>query len=500
MRQPTEAPAPAPSEPSPAGTDGLWRRRIGILLGIAAFCAIAFIPSGLHRIEGFGHRPAYAAAAATMMAVWWFTEALPIAIPALVPLLLFPLLDVFGKGVADSARQSALPYVDPYIFLFLGGMTLGAGMEQWGLHRRLALHIMRAIGTVPRRLLLGMLVATSTVSMWISNTATAVMMVPIAMALLAQLERANGGVRLKRFGAAIMLSVAYGANVGGIGTKIGTATNSIFAGFLSEKLGYEIGFLHYMAMGFPFVVLFIPVAWGVLWLAGRADAPASDLGREVLDQELRSLGTMSRGERTVLAIFVGAAVLWIFGAPLKDALTPLAKGVGFRLQGKHVEAGVAMGAALLLFALRGVSFQALRRVPWDTLVLLGGSFAMAAGIEGSGLSSWMASHLDVVTRLSLMPQLLVATSATVFLTAVASNTATVNVMLNLLPRSMTVLSACAIASSCDFALPAGTPPNAIVFGSGYVRLPTMMRIGFTLDLLAVVLIALYGYLYVQHLF
>jgi sodium-dependent dicarboxylate transporter 2/3/5 len=360
--------------------------------------------------------------------------------------------------------------------------VIGAAMEQWGLHRRVALRIMLALGTRPRRLLLGVLVATASVSLWISNTATAVMMMPIARALLVQI-----GAR-PRFGCAVMLAVAYGANIGGIGTKIGTATNSIFAGFLSEKLGYEVGFLRYLAVGLPFVMLMVPLSWAVLWRVGRADAPAEETARAVLDEELRALGPPSRGERIVAAVFVAAAALWIGGDAVRAALP-------WRVPSKQVEAAVAMAAATVLIVLRAVSASSLRRVPWGTLVLLGGSFALAAGIEGSGLAAWLAARMAALGTLPLLGQVAVASFATVALTAMASNTATVNVMLNLLGRSPVVLSASAIAASCDFALPAGTPPNAIVFGSGLVRLPTMMRTGALLDVAAAALVTLYAWLW-----
>ncbi|MBK8998883.1 MAG: DASS family sodium-coupled anion symporter [Myxococcales bacterium] len=474
----------------------VWRR-IGLVVGPAVFALIAFVPSSLHTIPGFGHRPAYAAAVASLMAIWWFTEALPIALTAALPLLLFPLFGVFGKGLAGDTVRAFEPFVDAYIFLFMGGMTIGAAMEQWGLHRRVALHIMRAIGTEPRRLLLGMLVATAAVSMWISNTATAVMMMPIGMALLAQLEAAHEGRRLGDFGASLMLSIAYAANVGGIGTKIGTGTNSIFVGFLSDKLGYDMSFLRYMAVGLPFVVLFIPIVWWVLWLNAKGDLPAGTQGREVLERELRALGAWSARERVVAAVFLVAAVLWVLGDVLRPLLAPRVAVLfpGVKLLGKHYEATVAMSAGLFLVVSRTVSFAQLRRVPWGTLVLLGGSFAMAAGIEGGGLSGFLTAQLEPVARLPLLAQLGLAAFATVGLSAVASNTATVNVFLNVLPRSLPVLSACALAASCDFALPAGTPPNAIVFGSGYVRLPQMMRTGIVLDVMAAVLITAYAFFY-----
>lgn len=471
---------------------------MGLALGPLAFVSIAFIPSGLHRIEGLGSRPAYAAGVAAWMAIWWFSEAMPIAWTACLPLIAYPALGIFGKSFAGDVRSAAEPFVDAYIFLFLGGMVIGAAMEQWGLHRRIALYIMRAIGAQPARLLLGVLVATAVVSMWISNTATAVMMLPIGMALLAQLEASHGGKRLVGYGASVMLAIAYAANVGGIGTKIGTGTNSIFAGFIFDKLGHDLSFLRYMAIGLPFVILFLPLVWWVLWRIGRVDAPSETHGRELLERELAALGRWSPKERWIATVFAAAALLWILGDPLRDLVVPRLQPLSpIKIQGKHYEAAVSMLAALAIVATRSISLAALRKIPWGTLVLLGGSFALAAGIEGSGLSSYLARALEPVARLPLFAQLALATFATILLSAVASNTATINLMLNVLPRSLVVLSASSIAASCDFALPAGTPPNAIVFGSGYVRLPTMMRTGFVLDVAAAIVITLYAFAYVR---
>lgn len=461
-----------------------WRAA-GLIGGVVVFVALALAPTGLER------RAAYAAGVSGLMAVWWLGEVLPIAWTACLPLLLFPSLDVFGRGVGGSFLATAAAYVDAYIFLFLGGMVIGAAMEQWGLHRRVALHIMRAVGTEPKRLLLGVLLATAAVSMWISNTATAVMMLPIAMALIAQLEAAAGR-RLSSFGASLALAVAYASNVGGIGTKIGTGTNSIFCGYLSEKLHVEISFVKYIAIGTPFVMLFLPVVWAALWRVGRHDAVGDGQGKAVIEKELAAMGSMSRGERKVAAVFAAAATLWILGDLVRAALP-------WKLLGKQYEAGVAMGAAAALVALRAVGVRALMRVPWSTLVLLGGSFAMAAGIEGSGLSRWMALQMAGLQALPLIAQLGIASAASVALSAVASNTATVNVLLNVLPRSLPVLTVTAVGSSCDFMLPAGTPPNAIVFGSGYIRLPTMIRTGFILDCAAVALLTVYGRLWLAWL-
>jgi sodium-dependent dicarboxylate transporter 2/3/5 len=475
-------------------------RRIGLVAGPLAAALLLLVPSGLHTLPGLGHRPAAAAAVAAWMALWWFTEAVPMVWTSLLPLVLFPALGVFGQeGVVAGVGRAAQPYVDPYIFLFMGGMALGAALEQWGLHRRIALLIMRAIGTGPQRLLLGMLVATATVSLWISNTATAVMMVPIGMALLAQLE-ATEGRRLESFGAALMLGVAYASNVGGIGTKIGSPTNSVFAGVVSRRLGHEVGFLEYMAAALPFVILFLPLVWWLLWRLGRADRLGPGQGADVIAAELRKLGGLSAGERVVGAVFLTAAVLWIAGDPMRAWLAPRVAAAfdRFKLLTNHYEAGVALLGAGLLLGLGRLSLAALRRVPWDTLLLLGGGFALAAGIEGSGLSSFLAGSLAGLEGLPPLAQYAAVAGATILLSAVASNTATVNVMLNVLPASTPVLAISTFAGSCDFALPAGTPPNAIVFGSGYIRLPVMMRVGVALDVLAAGVLALYGLTWVRY--
>ena len=476
-------------------------RILWVLAGITAAVVLAGLDTPLRHVTGpdgadYGRRPALAAAAVVLMAIWWVTEALPIALTALVPLLLFPLAGVFGRGFAGDLRASALPYADAYIFLFLGGMAIAAAMQEWHLDRRIALTIMRAVGAAPRRLLLGFILATAFVSLWISNTATAAMMFPIGMAVIATLE-AEAGRRLAGYGAAVMLAIAYGANVGGIGTKIGTAANALFAGYVAQNLGIEISFARFLAVGLPFVLLFLPLVWWRLWRVGAADAPATTAGRATLEREIARLGPLRSGELLVAAVFLAAVVLWIGSASLTRALGPALAPLfpAVRSWSKFVEAGIAMAAALLLVVIpvggkQALPLRALKRIPWGTLVLLGGGFAMAAGIEGSGLSAWMASALGAFREQGSLVQVAAASFATVGLTAIASNTATVGVMLNVLAEAaapgnvLPVLSAVAIAASCDFALPAGTPPNAIVFGSGYVTIPRMVRTGIVLDLLA----------------
>ncbi|MFN0063570.1 MAG: SLC13 family permease [Myxococcaceae bacterium] len=476
-----------------AGSDnvGRLRRGLGITVALAGALALVFVPTGLQHVGEYGARPAYAAAVAWAMGVLWFTEALPIALTASLPLVFFPILGIHGTGLLGDARAALVPFFDAYIFLFLGGMALGAAMEEWSLHRRIALHIMRAVGTEPSRLLMGMLVATAAVSLWISNTATAVMMVPIAIALVKQLER-DARRSLGVYGSVLLLAVAYAANVGGIGTKIGTAPNSVFAAFVTAQMGIDMGFFEFSALALPFVLLFLPMVWWVLWRYGRALAPERGSAREVLDAQLAELGPLAGGERRVAYVFVVAAVLWMLGDVIRPLIAPR---LPFPILAKHYEAAVGCLAGAVLLGTRLLSLNGLWRLPWSSLVLLGGSLSLAAGMEGSGLAAWLGVRAAALSAFSPTTQLIFAVTATVAFSAIASNVATLNVMVNILPRSLPLLFACTIAASCDFALPAGTPPNAIVFASGRIRLPDMMRIGVVLDVLAIVVLVVYGRLY-----
>jgi len=469
-------------------------QNVGTVLGLLIFTLLLVVKTPVDR---GGAHAVHAAAVAALMAVWWMSEALPIWLTACVPLLLFPLLGVFDGGLVANATATLLPYLDPYIFLFAGGMCIAAAMQQWNLHRRIALGIMRAIGADPRRLLFGFLASTAFISLWISNTATATMMVPIGLAVISQLERQLGVRRLESYGMAVMLAIAYAANVGGVGTKIGTAPNGQFAGFMA-RIGVDISFLEFMAVGVPFVLAFLPIVWILLWRIARRDPVRADIGRQVVETELAALGPRKREETIVLMTFIVAALFWIMGTPLAALLRPHVSL--FKLGTAHIEATVAMLAAITLLLLRGsgraiLELRSLRLVPWSTLVLLGGSFAMAAGIQASGLGGQMAEGMSGLRDLPPFVALLLASVTTVGISAVASNTATITVMLNVLHGAVapsavnTTLFTSTIAASCDFALPAGTPPNAIVFGSGYVTIPAMVRTGVVLDVLAALVAA-----------
>ena len=464
-------------------------RPLYVALGVVVFLAVWLVDSPLRDVGEFGARPALAAALTALMAFWWISEALPMYWTACLPLVVVPLSNLHGERFAANVQNALLPYLDPYVFLFLGGMGIAAAMQQWNLHRRIALAIMGAVGTEPRRLLLGLLLATAFVSLWISNTATAAMMFPIGLAIISEFEHQSGR-RLKGYGAALMLAIAYAANLGGTGTKIGTVPAAQLSGFLASR-GREIGFLDFMLIGVPFAAVFLLVVWVALWRMGRRDAPDAAQGSHALANERARLGAIQRAEWIVMGVFVAAALVWIAGRPLTAAL----QAMGLPASTALVEAGAALlaSATLMLARVDGRAVlepRSLRSLQWKTLLLIGGGFAMAGAIEGSGLSAWLGTSMVGLRDMAPMPQLVLVSLVTVALSAFASNAATVAVLLPILATTVApaqvdaVLFAATFAASCDFALPAGTPPNAIVFGSGYVTIPVMARTGVVLDVLA----------------
>jgi sodium-dependent dicarboxylate transporter 2/3/5 len=466
------------SAPAQSSTARPWR----IAAGVCAAGAAAWLLRDDPKV-------ALACAAAALMATWWVLEALPLWATSLVPLGAIPLL---RDDLAPMARMQATcaPYFDPYVGLFLGGMCIGAAMQEHGLHRRFALRILLVCGSSPRRVLAGLLVATALVSMWISNTATTAMMLPVALAVALASGPAEAP-RADRRGTAYLLAIAYASSVGGIATKIGTPPNAQFAGFMEQR-GVEIGFLQFMVVGGGFVLLFLPMVWLFLSRLVPREDRADGAGGSLRGQ-LAALGPMSREERAIALVFVATALAWTASQPLADGLQRA--GAPPWLRTAHVEGAIALAAALALKLMGGarplLPWRAVRGVPWHTLVLLGGSFGLAALVVDSQAGARLALLLGGMRDAPPFAALLLAALATVGLSAIASNTATCGVMLAVLwqafgpEQGLPILYGATIAASCDFALPAGTAPNAIVASSGLVSLRTMFALGACLDLAAV---------------
>lgn len=477
-------------------------RNVGLVAGPLLW--LACLASGDAVFPSTG--AARTAGAGLWMLAWWLTEAVPLGWTACLPLVLFPLLPPGELGRAQELVRTVRAFCDPTLGLFVGGLGLAAAIERWNLHRRVALFALSHVGSTPPRLLFGVLAVTAFVSLWLSNTATAALMLPIAFALVRELERHAGGARRERFGGALMLAVAYGANIGGLGTKIGTAPNSQLASFLETNTNTPVSFVQFAALGLPLVLLLVPVASWILWRNGRADAPETSPGAELVRRERDALGPWSAHERAVAIVFGATALAWILSQPLAHLAGALTSRPAPRAT--HVEIAIALAAAavLLVWSPRGTRLldaRAVRGLAWSTLLLLGGSLALAAAIQASGLADTLAHGAAGLAHVAPLPRLVCVSLAAVVCSAAASNTATAAVLLNVLVSALppdqapAALFTATFASSCDFALPAGTPPNALVFGTGYVRVARMARVGLVLDVVAALVTALWCWLAVD---
>jgi len=466
-----------------------------------------------------------AAAVTALVACWWITVALPIPVTSLLPLVLLPLVGVV------PIKQAAVPYANPNVFLFMGGFIIALGIERWGLHRRIALHIVRLVGTGRSTIVLGFMLASALLSMWISNTAATLMMLPIGLAIISavkKLGKDEDPKQIANFSAALMLGIAYAASIGGVCTPIGTPPNISFRGQMARlfPLAPEISFGQWMMVFMPLVVVFLPVVWLVLVRitcpTGKARTP---VGREVVARDLRGLGRMSRPEKLMLVIFTATALLWMtrsipvggvnygWSGLLEGWLSPPGRSACLFRADYISDATVALGMAVLLFIIpagRGaaggtggerrreylMNWETAQRLPWGILLLFGGGFSIAVGFKASGLSFWCGqAFADVGIGSPLLVVVGVCLLMT-FLTEITSNTATTEVMLPILAgvgvamgvNPLMLMLPATISASCAFMLPVATPPNAIVFGSGCIEMRRMVRSGIIINLIGVVLI------------
>ncbi len=450
--------------------------------GLLAATLLLSPPSGLSP-EGWR-----TAGAAACMATFWITEAIPIPVTALLPLVLFPLL-----GLSDI-RGAAAPFSNPIILMFLGGFILALAMQKWNLHRRVAITLIGATGTRPSRIILGFLLSSAAISMWVSNTATALMMLPIATSVVALLpEDARRRPTLRGFGTALLLSVAYGSTTGGMATLIGTPPNALLAGYLDSVYQVDIGFAQWMLLGVPVTLITLPAVHLVLtrvsFRLGHAELPGM---RALLAGERSKLGKPSRGEMSVAVVFALTALGWIV-QPLIARAAPAVS-----------DTTIAIAGAVALFmipvnARRGefvMHWGAVRTLPWEVLLLFGGGLSLAGKIEKHGLSLYLGSLSAGLQGLPVVLTLCIVCFLILMLTELTSNTATAATFLPIVAATavslgqnpLLFLIPAALASNCSFMMPVGTPPNAIVFGSGLVTLPQMAKAGFILNLVLVPII------------
>ncbi|MCK4762783.1 MAG: SLC13/DASS family transporter [Candidatus Aminicenantes bacterium] len=448
-----------------------------------------------------GHREiTYTVAVAFLMAIWWITEAIPLAITALIPLILFPVFGVLdGKAVSTQ-------YINHIIFIFIGGFMVALAMEKWNLHKRIALRILMFFGAQPRFILLGFMLATAFLSMWISNTATTMMMVPIAIAITAKLDELSGKDKIRKFSIGIFLGIAYSATIGGVATLIGTPPNLSFVRIFNIFFPQapEISFAKWFFFAFPISIVFLFIAWVILALI-FCPRRGIVLNKQIFAEQYKALGRISFEEKIVLVDFVLLVLLWMFRSNIEIG--------GFRIPGwsnllpksGFINDGtISVAMAFLLFliparAQRGrriLEWETAVKLPWNIVLLFGGGFALAAGFKASGLSAYLGEQLKGLG--SLPPVLIIACICLfiTFLTELTSNTATAEILLPIMAALAVTLNVNPLllmipgTLSCSFAymLPVATPPNAIVFGTGRIRIPDMARVGFILNLIGVILV------------
>jgi sodium-dependent dicarboxylate transporter 2/3/5 len=472
------------------------RRGYGIPIGLSLLALTLVLPPP----EGLSPQAWRVTGVALLMAAWWISEALPIPATALLPVVLFPLL-----GVA-SVREATSPYADPVIFLFLGGFIIGFSMQRWQLHRRIGLNAIARVGTAPHRLIGGFMLASALLSMWVSNSATAIMMLPVAFSVLALFDQ-HGEIDAEArasLGVVLMLAVAYGASIGGIATLIGTPPNALLAAYLAREHGVQISFAQWMAFGVPLSAVLLLGAWLILIKLHPAATTADVDAGAVVQSELEKLGALSTAERRVTAVFGLTALAWI----TRPLLSPYIPGLDDTM--------IAIAGALALFLIpsgmpeggRLIGWDDLSALPWGVLVLFGGGLSLAGAIASSGLAEWLGNALSGLGHWPVLVVIAIATVGMIFLTEITSNTASAAAFLpfggavalgiGIDPLLLTV--PLAVAASCAFMLPVATPPNAIVFASGRVAIAQMARAGLWLNLYASIVIIALSYPLVTWLF
>ncbi len=477
------------------------RQMAGLIIGPALFILMLLLPTPAGMLPSAQKM----AAVALLMATWWMCESIPIPATSLLPLALFPLLGIM------HTKNAAAPYASHLIFLFMGGFIIALSMQRWNLHRRIAMNIVKVVGFSPGRLIFGFMTATAVLSAFVSNTATTVMMMPIGMAIITHVVEEGKREGLDKeidfspekfaFGLNLMLGIAYAASIGGVATLIGTPPNTVLAGYLMKTYNYEITFANWLLVGVPLVVVFLPLCW--LWLTRFANPMKLKKvpgGKDLIEAELAAMGRMNKGEQYTAVVFALTAIGWMFRKQL-DFLFPDPKLV--------TDATIAMAGALVLFVIPisrktnefVMNWHWAAKMPWGVLILFGGGLSMAAGFKTTKLADWIGNQVSLLDTAPILVLVLAVATLIIFLTELTSNTATSAMVMPILSavaiglgqNPLLLVVPAAIAASCAFMLPVATPPNAIVFGSGYVTIPQMVKSGFGLNIVGIIITAIVTY-------
>lgn len=442
-------------------------------------------------IETSGDTIAAVAAVAVLMGAWWMFEAIPLAATALVPLVAFPVL-----GVREMSDVGA-SYGSPTIFLFMGGFFLALTMQRWNLHLRIALRTVLIVGTKPKQLVLGFMVATGFLSMWVSNTATAVMMLPIGISVLALVQGTNddGKVKMGNFGVALMLGIAYSASIASLSTLIGTPPNTILRGYLADNHDIVLNFGSWMLFATPLAWGFLLIGWWLIVTIFPPEMKELPGGRKVIEERLEEMGPMSRQEVITMIIFVTVALSWISmpfiwpDGPLSDEVIAMILALVLFITPAKPKEGVAL-----------LDWPTAKHIPWDVLLLFGGGLALSAAFGASGLSLWIGDQASALQGMPIILIVAACTALVIFLTEMTSNTATAAAFLPIIGGVAVGMGVdiellvipVALAATCAFMLPVATPPNAIAYGSGYLKIGQMVKVGLILNIIGIILITLFA--------
>ncbi|MGC1953293.1 MAG: DASS family sodium-coupled anion symporter [Gammaproteobacteria bacterium] len=480
-------------------------QQVGLVLGVVLFFLVLSLD-----LEPDKPVVTRMAAVAVLMATWWITEAIPLAATAVLPLLLFPILDILtGEGTAPL-------YFNSTIVLFMGGFMIALTMERWNLHKRIALVVIKTIGGGPPRIILGFMAASAFLSMWISNTATAVMMLPIGLSIVLQMESEFDAKETHNFSVGLMLGIAYAASVGGMATLVGTPPNLAFQRVfeLAFPEGPGIAFGMWFIMALPLTLIMLAVIWVVITKILFRPAAHLKVDRNIVDQQLKSLGSMRFEERIVLLVFMTTALLWVFRKDLNLGFLNIPGWSDLLPDPKMIDDGtVALFMASLMFLVPTRSLEArakaatlmdgsvFKNLPWGIIILFGGGFALAEGFQVTGLADYLGNRLQLLAGFPPLLMIALICLSLTFLTEVTSNTATTQMILPILAsvgvamgeNPMLLMIPATLSASCAFMMPVATPPNAVVFGSGRVAIGDMVKAGFVINILGVIIISLMFY-------
>lgn len=479
-------------------------RIAGLLLGII----LAFIVYLFLDFSSENHLQRLLASVAALMVVWWITECIPLAATSLIPLVLFPFLGIL------SGKTTAASYINSTIFLFMGGFIIALAMEKWELHKRIALSLISLFGKNPSQIILGFMIASAFISMWISNTATAVMLLPIGLAIIYKMEEQFGKETTKEFSLALLLSIAYACSVGGLGTLIGTPPNLVFQRVFSIQFPDrpEIVFSKWMIFALPLSLVMLIIIWLLLTKVFFRINKDVVLQKDVIKSERIKLGKMSYEEKVVLIVFTLTAVLWIFRNDLEAGIFTLPGWSSLLSTKDYIDDGtIAIMMGLLLFIIpakdktKGSSAilgnKIIRKIPWEIILLFGGGFALAEGFVATGLSETIGAQFAGLQGMPVYLLILIVCLSITFLTELTSNTATAQIILPILASLSVQLNLdpfllmipATLSASMAFMMPVATPPNAIIFGSDRIKVKDMAKTGVAINFIGAFLISAYIY-------